>query len=164
MRFQPKTEDELKTENLWKAGEYGFEVVQEVTLGTNTMTTRDAISKVKEDGSGGNEMIQLVLKVFNDEGHSIYLMDYLLESAGKKLRNAAIACGLLSKYETGELCADDFVGKTGNIKLKIQSGKEKKDEPGEKYPDRNAVAGYLAGFNGMKAQAPANTTSDEIPF
>lgn len=166
MKINPKTEKEIKEMNLWPAGQYGFEVLDQTTLGQSTYSTKDTISKIKPDGSGGNEMIQLVVRVFHPEGHSIVIIDYLLEAMAEKLRSACYACGLGEKYEAGEFCAQDFIGKSGNLWLKIS-----KDKTGE-YPDKNTIGNYV--LNGPASpEPPPHQTSDlqsneidddEIPF
>lgn len=152
MRFQPKSEKEIAEMNLWPAGEYGFEIVQSL----------NNISK------SGNEMIELKVKVYNDDGGYKLITDFLLESLAYKLRHAAEVCGLLSQYEAGELDANDFIGKTGTVKLKIQ-----KDKNGQ-YPDKNVIADYIADYVVEKAegkidpQAPVKSAAaeldDEIPW
>lgn len=165
MQFTPKTEKEIEELGLWPDGQYGFEILEFATLGQNTLNTEDRQS------SKGNEMIQLVLHVFDDEGQSKYVIDYLLEKIPAKLRNSAYACALGEKYETGTLTASDYIGKTGFLKLKTQ-----KDKKGE-YPDRNAVADYVPETQNVPSNdeglsqpgidkivgSPA-VEDDEIPF
>lgn len=140
MRFAPKTEEQLHSENLLPVGIYPFEIVE----------ATDQVSK------SNNEMIKLAIKVWDSEGSERFIYDYLLESMAFKLRHAAAACGLLAKYESGELLSGDFVNKTGSLKLAI-----KKDKSGQ-YPDQNSVADYI-----VKSEAtalPADVLKDEIPF
>jgi hypothetical protein len=150
MKFAPKTEKQIAEENLWPAGEYGFEIGE----------AHDKVSK------SNNEMIHLKLKVFNNEGSMRFVDDYLLEEMAYKLRHAAEACGLLTQYESGTLLASDFVGKLGYLKLKIQ-----KDKTGN-YPDKNVVGDYIVKDvvqvsddtsppTGHPASAPMN---DEVPW
>lgn len=165
MKITPKTQEEIDAMNLFPVGEYGFEVLEKATLGTDELFTKDALSKVKADGSGGNEMIVLVLNVFHPDGYSRVVIDYLLEAMPKKLRNACYACGLGDKYEAGDFVAQDFIGKQGNLKLSIQSGKLKDDGSGEKYPDKNNVADYI--LTDQASPVPTARTKDfedEIPF
>jgi hypothetical protein len=146
MKFTPKSEKEIAEENLWPAGEYGFEVIE----------AADKTSK------SGNEMIELKLKVTNDEGAFIFVNDYLLESLSYKLRHAADACGVLEQYETGSLVGNDFISATGTLKLKIQ-----KDKTGQ-YADKNVVADYKkreGAANGVApVQAAAKFIDDTVPF
>lgn len=161
MKFAPKTEKEIAEMNLWQPGEYGFEIIEEATLGSNHYQTCDKISQSQ------NEMIQLVVKVYNPEGHYRIVIDYLLEKMAEKLRNAAICCGLADKYEAGNFSASDFVGKSGMLKLKID-----RDKTGQ-YSDKNAIANYVVPDGDMNKYTPpkghpVNDTApiedDEIPF
>jgi len=154
MQFVPKTDKELSEMNLWPIGEYGFEILEYAALGQNNYSTKDTVSKKQ------NEMIQLVVRVFHEDGRSIVIIDYLLESMAFKLKHAAYACGIGDKYETGKLSANDFIGKTGNLKLKID-----KDKDG-KYPDKNSVADYIPPKEQNQStlsESPPNY-EDEIPF
>ncbi len=122
MKFAPKTEKECAEAGLFPKGEYDFEVVK----------AEETVSK-----ASGNDMIALTLKVYDQDGGSTLVNDYLLEKLPLKLRRAAEVCGLLEDYETGQLHAADMVGKPGRVKLTIQS-----DKNGQ-YPDRNSVQDYV---------------------
>jgi hypothetical protein len=155
MKFTPKTDEEIARENLWPAGEYSFEILE----------AADKTSK------SGNEMIEMKVKVINDDGGFILVNDYLLESIAYKLKHAAEACGLLEQYSTGSLVSHDFIGKTGMLKLKIQKGKPKDDGSGDVYPDRNAIGDYVKPKSGngsaghaIAAPAPAAFIDDTVPF
>ncbi len=153
MRIEPKTQHEIEEGNLFPAGEYDFEIT-------------DAIETVSK--SSGNEMIALRLKVFNGVGRFILVSDYLLESVAYKLRHCCEACGIIEVYETGNLDAIDFQGRSGRLKLRIDE-----DKSGQ-YAKKNSVADYIAGGSGSGAatRAPAKPGSkahksdlnDEIPF
>lgn len=146
MQFQPKTKKEISEGNLWKEGVYNFKIFE----------AKDAVSKA------GKEMIVLKLNVFNDEGQSKVVYDYLLEATASKLRNSAEACGIMEQYEQGHLSYIDFVDKTGELKLIIQ-----KDKTGN-YPDKNSVADYIVIKNdkptGNDKPAGDVELDDEIPF
>lgn len=152
MKFQPKSEEEIVRDNLLPAGDYAFEVVRAI----------DATSK------SGNEMIELNLKVFDDEGGYRFVKDYLLESMAFKLIHCAQACGLEQEYNDGELIADQFVGRSGFLKLAV-----KEDKTGQ-YQPQNSVKDYIKpGENDGKAapvaaKKPAPATpadlDDEVPF
>lgn len=158
MKVTVRTEEEIAELNLWPAGEYGFEIA----------AATDKISKIKPDGTGGNEMIELKVAIFNSEGNQRILFDYLMDTAqmAYKLRHAAEACGILAKYEAGNLLASDFHGKTGHAKVRIQ-----KDKTGN-YPDKNVISDYVTEPN-TEFQAPgqakvngatADPFEDSIPF
>jgi hypothetical protein len=131
MKVTPKTEKEIAESNLWQPAEYGFEILD----------ATDEVSK-----SSGAEMIKMKVAVYNGEGEQRIVFDYLLDSMAHKVRHAADCCGLLDKYEAGTLMADDFKGKNGYLKLRIQ-----KDKTGA-YPDKNVIADYVVG---KSADAPA---------
>jgi hypothetical protein len=157
MRFQPRTEADIKAEsnqrNLWPKGTYDFEVVN----------ASDEVSK------NGNDMIKLVLKVYDQSGRSQMVWDYLLEAMAEKLVHACEALGLNDRYDSGELDASDFDGKAGQVVLYIQKGQNG-------YADKNAVADYVKPKGGTervatapRAAKPSQRTTnqdinDDIPF
>lgn len=145
MKFTPKTEEEVNAFSITPEGVYDFEII----------SAFDTTSKA------GNDMIKLMINFYDKEGNLKSIDDYLLEAMAYKLRHAAEACGLLKKYESGELEADDFVGKTGKFKLGISKGKAKPD--GGTYPDKNDVKDYIVDTKAAKAKAAA-AVDDEIPF
>lgn len=153
MQFQPKTEKEIAEMNLWPVGVYNFEVIERVTLGGKNYATSDCTSKA------GNDMILLVLNVFNDAGDCKVLMDYILESGAAKLRNVAVACNLLDKYENGQLFAADFIGKKGDLRLGIEI-----DKSGQ-YPNKNRVANYITEKTEKESSSAVHPALDDsIPF
>lgn len=158
MRVTPKSEQEVQKEankfGPWPLGTYDFEVAE----------ASDEIS------SKGNEMIKLTLHVFNQDGERRTVFDYLLESIPHKLRHASEACGLLARYEGGQLDGVDFYGKTGRLKLGIQPEKDG-------YQAKNTVRDYIPAKEprqasasapaSRRATAPAGAAADlddEIPF
>jgi hypothetical protein len=121
VKYTPKTEDQLVEESLLPEGIYDFEVA----------STDDKPSKA------GNDMITLKLFVFSDFG-TRYVTDYIALGntfGERKLRHAAVACGLLEEYDSGGIVADDFYGKTGKVSLKKVPAKDD-------FPPKNAVADY----------------------
>ena len=137
MKFTPKTEEQLQNERfrLLDKGEYGFEIVGSV----------DEVSKK------GNEMIKLTVKLYEGAEAVGQVFDYLLESIGYKLRHAACACGLDAQYNSGNLQAQDFDGRTGRCVVGVQ-----KDKTGQ-YADRNVVEDYIP-------RKAAGAVSDDLPF
>lgn len=155
MKFKPKTEEEIENEKLWPAGEYDFEILAEGQAFGKECLTCDTASKA------GNDMIQLVVRVYDEEGNTQTLLDYLLESIAYKLRHCADATDLLHKYDAGELSALDLIGKTGKCKIGIQ-----KDKDG-KYADKNFIRDYVKREDLAGRVPPAQlskTLNDEIPF
>lgn len=149
MKITPKTEKELKDAFLLPAGEYPFQI----------SASEDTISK------SGNEMIKMTVRVFKPDGNFNLVTDYLLASMEYKLRHACEACGILNKYESGVLSADDFIGKEGMLKLSI-----KVDTTGQ-YSDQNQVKDYIVQKDEEKKPLPKTQLTkvlddmdDTIPF
>lgn len=148
MKFTPKSEQEIQSENLLAPGIYDFEILK----------AEDTISK-----ASGADMVKLQLHVFDADGQPRTVFDYLLESVAYKLRHAAEVCDLLGDYERGQLAAEDFVGKTGKCKIAVQ-----KDKSGQ-FPDRNGVSDYIVDAPRQSAavhqRKPAMAhMDDDIPF
>jgi hypothetical protein len=105
-------------------------------------------------------MIHLVVNVFNDQGKSKVIRDYLLDSFPAKLRSAALACGLLDKYNAGHLYGRDFIGKKGKCRLRIEKS------PG--YADKNAIDYYLVADGAdvpmQPEYIPAGEGHMDVPF
>ena len=140
MKFTPKTEEEIQESSLWQPGVYDFEIID----------ADEARSK------SGNDMIKLHLNVFDANGDSRIMYDYLLEAMPHKLRHAADACSLLDHYEMGNLEAHQFVAKTGKLKISIS-----KDKTGQ-YPDRNQISDYVK--REPIQSSGKGDLNDEIPF
>jgi len=154
MQFNPRTEKELKEQNLLPQGDYDFTVL-EAKEGKN---------------KSHNDMISLKLDVYKPDGNTIWVYDYLLEAMGFKLRHAAEVFGMLDQYESGALNANEMIGKSGKVKIVTQ-----KDKTGQ-YPDRNTVADYIVDKEQSTQRAAndykqatgatgfANDLDDELPI
>lgn len=143
MKFTPKTDEELNAESLLAAGVYSFEV----------------INAENKTSKSDNEMIVLTLQIFDHDGnHAQRLNDYLLEKLAFKLKHAAEACGLLDEYQRGDLQAEWFIGKTGQVKIGVEPAK------GD-YQARNSVKDYVIdkGSAAPAMQEPVKL-NDAVPF
>lgn len=98
-------------------------------------------------------MIVLRLRLFRKNGESRMITDYLVEQRARKLRNAAVACGLEAAYEGGEIEAADFKECKGILKLGIERAKNG-------YGRRNQVVDYLV--DEVPAAASAQSPSSRI--
>ena len=147
MTYTPKTEEQLAKEGLLDEGTYDFEVID----------TSDAPSKK------GNDMFTLILHVFDNEGRTRKIFDYIAlgnNFGERKLRRAANACGLLDVYTSGELKHYTFFGATGKAFVKQQDGTSE-------YPlPKNVVSDYLPRDDDAPApRRPAKEIiDDDIPF
>lgn len=147
MRFQPKTENEVAAAGLWPKGTYDFEVAE----------------AAEKQSSKGNDMIELVVRLFDAEGKSRKVFDWLVDTEGGayKIRHFAEATGMLEAYERGELRASDMEGKAGSCIVIIS-----KDKTGQ-YPDKNAISDYVKPKDGTAASPERfkrEEMDDEIPF
>jgi len=109
------------------------------------------------------------VRVFREDGTFILVSDYLLESMAFKLLHASETCGLSDKYENGELCGADFVGKTGTVKIGTQEAKG--DWPAKSVikdyvvdKDDDAPAKKKKAAKKTKAAEELDELEDEIPF
>lgn len=156
--FEPKSEQEIDAMMVWPAGEYDFEVEG---------------AKHKTSKSSGKPMIELTLRVFDEEGRSQLLTDWLVASNQplplRKLRHYCSATDSMDAYESGTL--DNFLGEgaAGRLKLYIEKDPQ--------YGDKNKVADYVKRaderpeLQGVpaeqtrRAMATSNQIDDpEIPF
>ena len=137
----------------WSAGEYGFEV-------------KDCSEEVS---STGNEMIKLILAIYNQDGAARTVFDYLLstDKGQWKVRHFCKAIGILAAYEAGNLDVNDIFGKSGRCKIGIRPARDN-------YAAQNQVLDYLGEAERQTAlpvtrpaasvKAPAQDIDDEIPF
>ena len=157
MKFTPKNEEELAMDGLLPEGVYDFEVLE----------AQNKISKK------GNEMIELKLKVYDENGGFRFITDYLLESFLPKLLSFAKATGTRAAYDSGEYTSYNCLNTAGKVQLKIV--------PTGEYPAKNEVKMYgepkaKTGGDGratteaapatFKPSAPAQDLEemDDIPF
>ena len=121
MRFEPKTEKQLAEENLLPKGTYPFEVMKATA----------------KQSKKGNDMIELELRIFAQDGKERGLRDWLMPAMGFKLFHFCAYAGLSQQYDAGTLTSHDCEGKTGFLELTIQE-----DKTGE-FPPRNSVKDYV---------------------
>lgn len=150
MTYTPKTEDQLADEDLLPEGIYDFEV----------MDSDDRPSKK------GNAMFTLKLCVYDVDGKRRHIFDYMAmgNSFGeRKLRHAAVCCGLLEIYNSGNLQPHTFLGCNGKVLLKKQDGT--KDGLGVSvYPPKNVVADYLTPEEAVETKSSKDLIGDDLPF
>lgn len=109
MSYTPKSEETLAKEGLLPKGIYHAEVVE----------TSDRPSKA------GNPMTTLKLRVFDEDGNSRNIFDYIAlgnNFGERKFRHAALACGLEDVYNFGDLKSDDFLNTMCRVEIKVQEG------------------------------------------
>jgi hypothetical protein len=131
MDFKPPTEEEIASNGPWPSGSYAFVILE---------------AEEKLSASKGNPMIELRVEVSRRDGKKRIVRDYLLPQRQQKLLNAAMACGVLDTYNAGQLIPDDFIGKSGSLRLGIQRGRG--------FPAKNVVEDYVTAKSGLPKALP----------
>jgi hypothetical protein len=118
MKFTPKTDEQLSSENLLPEGIYPFEVAE-----ASNQTSK-----------AGNPMIKLKLLVYHEDSPRV-IFDYIMEKMPFKLKHFCKVTDQLQRYNAGTLEAHDCAGKTGSVKIAI--------EEATGYPSKNVVQDYV---------------------
>lgn len=155
MTFTPKTEAQLRERSLWPEGSYDFRVAEATEC----------------QSKAGNDQIKLKLVIYKGEA-TRFVYDYLQASLEYKLRHFCEATGLLAKYDSGRLNADDMVGREGIAQIKVEPASGN-------YEAKNAVKDYVVKKADIRrpdtktaslpltAKQPAKPDDDdgsEVPF
>jgi hypothetical protein len=151
MKFTPKTEDQLREESLMPAGTYDFEVVE----------------ASNEKSKKGNDMIKVKLQLWDRNGDTRFLYDYLMEAMMFKLLHFCEATGLSQMFQAGNLSAENCLGRTGKVKIKVgeaQNGYAPKNEVKDYVSPQagQGMAARAASAAPVASNAPADT--DDVPF
>ncbi len=106
-------------------------------------------------------MLEISLNVFDEKGVPRPKKDWILPQMAKKFKHFHDACGLMDKYETGELSPDDVMGKTGQLIIKLEpyTNKDGLEIISAKIDD------YVKRVEKVKSKSKkAADLDDEIPF
>lgn len=150
--FVPKTDaeiTELQNRDLLPDGIYSF-IVRNATLG---------VSKAN------NSMFIVQLAIVHETGSVRIIKDFLIanEEMIFKLKHFCEAIGLEEDYRNGALILEKMNGRSGQLKLGIQKGKQKEDKSGF-YPDKNNVKDYIKGTVEQKTLANEAPLNQDVPF
>ncbi len=140
--FDPYTTEEIQESgsSLLKVGICNFEVV-DVTFGPSK--------------NSGKDQFTLVLKVWDENGKSAVIYDYIPLELRWKLLQLAKCLGFVKKLQEGKLTTDDIYRECG----KLKNGIKKSTDP--QYFDKNIVASYLP----MEPMEPKEERiDDDLPF
>ena len=151
--FNPMSDEELDAIDIIPEGVYNFEVLK---------STRK-VSK------SGNPMAALQLNVWDNDGKTRCVFDYLVFSNVnlniRKVSHFSKAVGLHEEYKKGEL-PEELELLSGKVQIGIQDEQEKPG--GGFYPKKNIVIDYIA--DGKVKAKPSNDKTDafqedtDIPF
>lgn len=123
--------------------------------------------------SSGNNMIDLLLSVYDDQGHPHPVRDFLVFTANMmwKAIHCADSAGLLKEYEDRKFCPELIQGKTVRVIVKSQQGTEipmdkLNGKPiGSRYPDKNVVEDYVKKADqGAVAKPVDPDLNDDVPW
>lgn len=148
MKHKAQTEEEIAASGLMQDGVYDFTI----------------ISAEEKQSQSGNDMFALKHNVFDHEGVSRIIFDWVLPSFPKKYKHLHDALGLLDLYKSGETKPEDLIGKSG--KLMLGTGKPYADNNGIERIN-NTVVDYVKRNNTETYKAavmPQSVLDDEIPF
>ena len=133
-----------------------------------------AIDKVS--ANSGNPMIDLTLSVYDKEGKTHSVRDFLVftKSMMWKVIHCAGSSGTMSHYTSGKLCSNVLMNKRVRIKVTSEGGNEipvdkLNGKPvGSKYPPKNKVEDYLKNTQSVPiSQIPMDNSvpeDEDIPF
>ena len=139
----------------------------------------DAVIEQSEDkvsSNSGNPMMAMVLTVYDQEGRTHQVRDYLVFTKNMmwKVIHCADSAGLSQEYKFKKFCSSLVIGKRVRVKLGIEAGKEipmdkLNGKPyGSRYPDKNKVDDYVKKSEQMPlghAVTHSNEqTDDDVPF
>jgi len=131
------------------------------------------ISSQDKQSSTGNPMMDITLQVFDDQGRSRDVRDFLVFTKKMmwKIIHFSNSAGVLKEYEDGKLCSEVALGKRVQVKIIIEEGKEIPADKlngkpsGSKYQDKNKVEDYIKKeISEIIENKIENNLNDEIPF
>lgn len=145
MQFKPKTEKQIQEDRLIPDGWYDATVIK----------------ADEKPSKKGNDMIEVTLRVFLNDGRTAQIRDYLLEAMLEKMLHFCAAADLSEHYESGELKPEDIVG--ADVRCEIGAQEDKTG----KYPPRNQVTDYQprgSAATGSPVSASQQIDPADIPF
>lgn len=130
--FTPKTEEQLA--DTLEEGDGTYEV-----------------NKTERKEKDGFVMIVLTLKVWDKNGQSMFITDYMKLDPNsnfcmRKIRHFCYSCGLNQEWDKGRFSASDCANRTGKLIIKTQKDRAYLDkETGETkiYPAKSVVSDYI---------------------
>lgn len=148
--FTPLTDEQIEAISMVEPGEYDFTVLY----------SQRKISRA------GNPMCQLQLQIWDREGCSRLINDYLVFSSVplniKKVSHFCKSVGLDEQYDKGNI-QEDLSGLNGKCVIGIDE--EEPNPNGGFYPKKNSVRDYLKCIKKEEKQAVIDEKfNDDVPF
>lgn len=152
--YEPLTQEQCEKENsfpLMEPGTYNFQVLE----------SKYKLSKT------GNNMIELILTVWDNNGKEFHIYDYLVATPKMmwKTLHFCKAVGLEQEYLGKKFNEDLCINRSGKVDIIYQAGQSNPN--GGKYPDKNGVEDYVlleTAIPGVAVLKKDNFFDDSIPF
>ena len=109
---------------------------------------------VQKQSKAGNDMLELSLTAFTDEGQKVRMFDYIVNPSG--LWKLKTICNNVGIAFDGTLEEQLLVGKTLKAKVELRPASEK-------YAERNQVSAYIETPVEKSGTVP-QPGDDDIPF
>ena len=151
----PMTEEELNAFPVIEEGIYDFEVLK----------------SERQTSEAGNAMAKLQLNVWDKNGKSSMIFDYLVFSSVKfctrKIKHFCESAGIPEDYLKG-IVREELERLCGKVHIGIQESTPNK-KTGGYYPSKNVVIDYVTKDNTSQINAPLKKAeelefNDQIPF
>lgn len=145
-----------------------YQLMQEGEYDAVVSTSEDKVS-----ANSGNPMMDVTLNVFDDNGKSHDVRDFLVftKTMMWKVVSFAESAGIMKEYADGKLCSELAIGRRVRVKIVIEEGSAIPDDKlngkhtGAKYSDKNKVAEYIKiGEVDSKSGVSDVFTDDDIAF
>lgn len=125
---------------------------------------RDAVSKTSKSG---NEMIELEVQVYGNDGRAHPMRDWLVSSdqplCQMKVRHFCRAVDLMASYEAGTLSSQECVGVSGRCVVKVtDDGYGPQNKISDYVPTEDQTANETAEMPIVPKNVPYD--GDNMPF
>lgn len=135
----------------------------------------DAVISASVDtmSSTGNPMMDMIVTVYDDNGLSHDVRDFLVFTKKMmwKVIHFANSAGVGELYQEGKPCSQVVINKQVRIQVGIDQGKEIPEDRlrgkplGSRFPDKNKIQDYLKKEHSMQLASNESSQEDEdIPF
>lgn len=136
----------------------------------------EAVIDKSEDkiSSSGNPMMDMHLSVYDSEGRTHSVRDFLVFTKGMmwKVIHCADSAGILSEYESKKFCSATIHGRNVKVRVVTEKGSLIPDEKlngkahGSRYPDKNKIEDYISNTGNISQNVVKDNSfdDDQIPF
>lgn len=129
---------------------------------------------IDRNSKSGNPMMEVTLSVYDRNGKSHTVKDYLVFTRGMlwKVIHCAESAGLIEEYKNKKFCSDVLRGCNVKVRISTEKGAEIPLEKlngkpaGSRYSDKNKVEDYLNNNGNVKQDVVKDESfiDDDLPF